>query len=481
MMRGFGRWLLLSAPGAVAGVLAISASGLAPGTTAIASAAPKAGTAKAATVQSGPVSPNPASGTPALVHKSGVTDQIRQIVQCGGTMYAVGQFTEISGFDATTGTTQTFTRDDVFSFSATAPFAVTSWEPTVGGPVNLVDSIALNSTCSHAYIGGHFNKVDGTSAEDIAYIRTYNDTMVTSFPHSANAEVDTLLLTPNNHLLTGGEFTSINGSNNRYYVSLNPTTGKDDGYLALKISGTYVFPKVKTNNTQVYNQQLSPDGLHVLAEGVFTSVQGNPRQQIFMLNLSGTHGNVSTWDSTEFNSNCATKHPFYVKAAAWSPDMSTIYVADTGLEPDGWPQGKFPLTGLCDAVAAFPGARAGGLAHEWINYSGCDSFYSVAADSSAVYAAGHERWADNASGCNDAGSGAIPAQGMGGFTPGPTGGALMTNSGGTAGLYSRGRGLGADDMVITSAGLWIASDDEGDTDTCGNASDVAGICFLPYS
>ena len=31
---------------------------------------------------------------------------------------------------------------------------------------------------------------------------------------------------------------------------------------------------------------------------------------------------------------------------------------------------------------------------------GCDSLYSVAADSGAVYVAGHQRWSQNPNGCN---------------------------------------------------------------------------------
>jgi len=68
---------------------------------------------------------------------------------------------------------------------------------------------------------------------------------------------------------------------------------------------------------------------------------------------------VSTWYSNEFNAFCSDKHPFYVKSAAWSADQSTVYLADTGKAPEGW-NGSFPLTGLCDAVAAFPALRNGG-------------------------------------------------------------------------------------------------------------------------
>ena len=36
-------------------------------------------------------------------------------------------------------------------------------------------------------------------------------------------------------------------------------------------------------------------------------------------------------------------------------------------------------------------------------------------------------------------------------------------------------------MLITSAGLWIASDNFDDSQMCGGADGLAGICFLPYS
>jgi hypothetical protein len=455
-MQGFGRWLLRSAPVAVLSALAVTGSGLIPGVAAAAS---------------GPVSPNPATGTPALAKTGTTIEQIRQLVGCRGTMYAVGSFTSISQGG------QTVTRNNIFSFKQTAPFTITSWAPNVNGTVN---SIQLTSDCTHAFIGGQFSQVDGSSAHNIAYINTTNNTMVQSWAHSANGQVNTILRTSNNHLLVGGKFTAINGSTKKYYVSLDPSTGKGDGYLDLNISGHYVYPGVGVNSTEVYNQQLSPDRGHVLVEGTFTKVQGNARQQIFMLNLGSSHGNVSTWYSNEFNGFCADKHPFYIKSAAWAPDMSTVYVADTGKNPAGW-NGTFPLTGLCDVVAAFSGTRHGGLSHEWINYTGCDSLYSVAADSTTVYVGGHERWANNASGCNNAGPGAIPAPGLGGFTAGASGGTLRKNSAGTAGLYSRDRGLGADEIIRTGAGIWIASDNQGGSNMCGGVSGLAGICFLPYS
>jgi hypothetical protein len=463
-MRRLAHWLLLGGVSAV--TLAVTAAGVSP---ALATPVATARAGAAAVAQTGPVSPTPATGTPALVHtgSSSTFQNVGQIVQCGDTMYAVGNFSEVSQ----NGTT--YTRDNIVSFSATPPFTITSWTPSTNGPV---ESIALTSDCTHAYIGGEFSEVDGSAAAHIAYIRTYNNTMVQGFAHNASSTVDTVLLA-GNHLLVGGVFNKINGSSNPFYVSLNPATGLDDGYLKLNISGHYVYPKAAAVPTGVYNQQLSPAvyGSYVLAEGVFTKVQGFARQQIFMMRLAATRGQVTTWTSSGFSQFCTHKVPFYVHDAAWAPDGSAIYVADTGLAPDNW-NGTFPLTGLCDAAAAFPANRAQ-VSPEWINYTGCDSFYSVAADGSAVYAAGHPRWSENASACNAEGPGAIPDRGLQGMSP-STGDTLL-NSGNTA-LYTMAR-ANATDMLVTAAGLWIASSNRYGSDSCGGVGGLAGICFLPYS
>jgi len=436
--------------------------------------------------QSGPVSPTPVPGTPTLVATE-TTEEIRQIADCNGTMYAVGTFTQISGSNGST--TQTYTRNRVFSFSDTTPFTVTSWDPNVNGTVN---TIALNSSCTTAYIGGQFTTVGGAAAKNIAAIDTTTGALMPGFKDNAGGQVETILAV-NGHLLTGGFFKGINGSTtDPYYASLNPGTGKDDGFVHLGISGHIQFPQVKANSTEVYNQQLSHGGTLVLVEGDFTSVGGLNRRQIFMIDVSGTTAALTGWTSPEFDGsdpnatlnpndkyfNCGASHPFYVHAAAWSPDDSEIYLADTGVKPILW-NGTFPLPGLCDAAAAFPATQTQ-VFSDWIAYDGCDSLYSAVADDSALYVSGHNRWFNNQNACNKAGPGAIPASGLAGLTPGPTGGSLILNSGGTAGLYSRSRGHGSDDMILAAGGLWIASDNFAGGTSCGGQAGFSGLCFLPY-
>jgi hypothetical protein len=424
-------------------------------------AACAAWTAGPALAATGPPSTTPAFNTPQLA-KTGTTEQVRQIAQCGNTMYAVGTFTAITQ----AGTT--FPRNNVFSFSASKPYTMTSWNPNVNGIVN---GIAFSPDCSTAYLGGKFSTVGGVAAKNLAKVSTSTGALITAFGHSASGQVETLQYA-NGHVLTGGYFTSINNSSaNPYMTSLNPTTGKDDGFLHLGISGNYQFPGVSSNPTRVYNQQLSNSGTLDLVEGDFTSVGGQARQQMFMLNLSGATATVTGWTSPELNTNCNFNESFYAQSAAWSPDDATIYVATTGYKPNGTPAGSFPRTGPCDAAIAYPSTQTS-VTHTWINYPGCDSLYSAAADSTTAYFGGHQRWSSNPNGCDFAGPGAINAPGLEGLSPAT--GALTYNP-------TRGRGLGADDMLVTSAGLWIASDNLDGTNQCGTLANRAGICLLPYS
>jgi hypothetical protein len=431
--------------------------------------APAAAQAASMACAAGQVACSPASGTPHLLLGTPKTNQVRQLVQCGSEMYAVGNFGSVVGYDAHAKTMRTYHRPNAFSFRATPPFSMSGWNPAPNGKVN---SIAVGGkNCSTAYLGGSFSQVHGTAVRNIAQVSTSTSTVNTSFRHDASAQVETLLL-HDGRLLTGGYFTSINGSSRNYYVALNPSTGVDDGYLNLSISGNYIFSGVSSNSSRIYNQQLSHVGHRLLAEGDFTSVGGKPRQQVFMLSLGAQHATVTGWTSPEFSQNCVGSEPFYVRAAAWGPTDSTVYVATTGYHPNGGIVGTpSARTGLCDAAAKFSASETS-VSHKWINYTGCDSLYSVVAGASTVYVGGHERWADNGDGCDGAGPGAIPAPGMVGL--GEMSSEVEFNP-------TRARGLGADDMILTKSGLWVASDNLDGADQCGGQAGRSGICFLPAS
>jgi hypothetical protein len=200
--------------------------------------------------------------------------------------------------------------------------------------------------------------------------------------------------------------------------------------------------------------------------------------------VGGSTATVTGWTSPEWDGSnpaypyqCATVEPFYIQTAAWSPDDSTVYIATTGYHPNGFPVGGTPRTGLCDAAAAFPATQQSVL-HEWVNYTGCDSLYAAAADAKAAYFGGHERFSMNSNDCDGLGDGGYNAPGMEGLDP--ANGNLYVLPDNSAGYYARDRGLGSDDMLVTSAGLWIAGDNLDGSQTCGALYDRSGIGFLPY-
>jgi hypothetical protein len=401
-------------------------------------------------------------------------------------MYAVGSFTTISQGG------RTYTRNNVFSFSATAPYTVSGLNVNVSGEVNSI-AFTRDRGCADAYLGGKFTSVHGTAATDIAEVSTLTGAVVPGFGTStAGGQVETLLGV-GGHLLVGVYFTWINGSNaDPYMASVSPVTGKDDGFLHLNLSGHYHYCNISgkcTAGTQtyVYNQQLSPSGHLLLAEGDFTSVGGVPRQQIFMLNLATDPASVTGWTSPQWDGSdgdlpggypyrCYVTESFYIRSAAWSPDDSTVYIATTGYHPYNLPTGSYPRSGLCDATAAFPATQAE-VTDRWISDDGCYSLYSVAADASTVYVAGHPRYQDNPNGCKFAGPGAVADSGMAGLLP--ANGSDRLRSDGTA-LYTMSK-ANADDMLVTSAGLWIASSNRYGSQDCGGKPGHSGICFLPYA
>ena len=408
-----------------------------------------------ASAATGPVQQNPADWTPQMVAPAGA-GYVRQLTPCGGTMYAVGTFSQ---FKSPADGGATFTRNNAMSFSGTTG-KLTAFNPNTNGIVN---TIALDpANCGTAWIGGKFTTVGGQAATNVAAVDAATGALKTAFKHSANGQVNALLFT-HDRLLVGGNFTTINGVARSRLASLNPTTGVPDSYLTLGLSGNYPGA---TNPTRGYNFTLSHNGSQVLVTGDFTAVGGVHREQVFQLDLGTTTASLNGWTSTDFYVHCSDTLPFYIQDATYSTDDARVYIATTGYK-----QPNDPLhTGVCDATAAYPNT-ASTVSRTWVNYTGCDSLLSVVADASTVYVGGHQRWLNNENGCDAAGTGAVSRPGIGGISP-ATGRATSWNP-------TRSRGVGADDLVLAFNGLWIGSDDKNGATQCGREYHP-GICYLPY-
>ena len=390
----------------------------------------------------------------------GSIETVRQIVQCGSTMYAVGLFSRVKNPNSST----LITRNNAFSFRATAPHTInTSWNPNVNGRV---DTVACGVDGSYVLLGGTFTSVNGTAVRNVAKVSTSTGAVLPySFqPTGRVAHIEVVTDAAGvRHALFGGYFTGL-------LDSRNPVTGADDGYGTPSITGTYQYEGVVTPSRRIWNMTVSPNGRAVLMSGVFTSVGGQRHEQLFRLNLTAGNSTVSPWTPTELFSHCIGRQAYYAQDAAWSPDMTRIYTATTGLRLYNQPSGTAERTGPCDAIISYSAAETTINGHQWINYTGCDSLYSVAADATTVFAGGHQRWVSNGNACDKAGPGSFPSPGLSHVSP---------STGARQAGATRGRGLGAADLLRTSAGLWIASDNQANTSSCGGSSQRMGICFLP--
>ncbi len=400
----------------------------------------------------------PSTNTPFLLSNT-PNQTVRRLVPCGGSMYAVGTISAIGQGS------NTYTRNNAFSFSQTTG-QVSNWNPNVNGPVN---DIAFSPDCSIAYLGGKFTSAGGQSATNLAAVDTNTGALIGSFKHSATAAVYTVDYAQG-QVLVGGAFSKINGAARTEFASLDPSTGSVTSYANLAISGAY-----PNSSKRIDNSQVSHSGNRLLVEGVFTSINGQSRQQMAVFDLGSTSLTLDAWNAPALTNACFSSETYYVRAGAWSPNDATIYGAATGYKPASGPGSNTsdPRAGLCDSAFSFSSAPAA-QATQWINYTGCDSYYAVIADDSNVYVGGHERWANNPDGCDAPGPGALSRPGMADLDA-TTGQATSWNP-------TRSLGHGADDMVLTSAGLWVASDNfsDGNAQMCGGQKNHGGICFLPY-
>src|SRR4051794_35920183 len=256
------------------------------------------GTASAA------VSSLPAA-TPQLATKGtdGTIETVRQITQCGSTMYAVGLFTDVRN----AGQSTAIARRNAFAFSAVAPYRVTAWNPMPDGQVDTVACAPDGSIL----IGGKFANAGGTTNRNAARVdaATGKNLKFGFHPAARVAHMEVV----QGHLLAGGFFAP-------YLTSVSPTTGKPDGYRTPTIAGTYIYPGVGINTTRIWNMSVNAAGTAVLLTGVFTSVDGQHHEQVVRLNMEPTGATVSSWSPIDLYTHCATVEPFYAQDAAWSPD-----------------------------------------------------------------------------------------------------------------------------------------------------------------
>ena len=373
------------------------------------------------------VSEDPANFTPMVIDGGGVSHtETMALFQIGTTMFAGGKFALVQN----SAQTQTLSRSNVFSFNASTG-AINSFAPSVDGVV-----WGITGTGTSVYIAGTFKNVNGVPRRGVAKLNTTTGAVDLGFNANLKGNVSEIRLV-NNRLIIGGKF-------GKHLAALNPTTGADTGYINVNISGTVAS---NAGPTDVYRFAVNQAGTKLVAVGNFTSVGGRNQWRAFMLDLGSTSTSLNPWWYSPLQNSCrAQSLPAYLRDVDFSPDGSYFVIVSTGYIPFSGGVGR----DLCDSAARFETSIASPFRPTWINYSGGDTFHSVAATGVAVYVQGHFRALDNPNGTNGPLPGSSPRQCIGAIDP-VSGHALSWDPGKT-------RGIGGKDFLATSDGLWVASD-----------------------
>jgi PKD domain-containing protein/malectin (di-glucose binding ER protein) len=403
--------------------------------------------------QSTVVSAVPQTNTPDVNNGS-----VTAFAQVGSTMYAGGPFTSVSPH-ATPGTV--YTHNYIFAFNpTTGAIDNTNFLPIVNGEV---DTIIPGPAANEVYIGGQFTTVNGVSMR-VALLNTTNGSIVSTWKPSAMNALTNKLVYADNMLFVGGTFTTVGGVTHDGLVALNPTTGKVLPYVNLNFTGHHNYnvqcnPGTQTcanAGTGVLSMDVNPAGTEMVVVGNFTSVSGDPRDQVAMIDLGATSAtDDENWATDAYTAACfSNAFDSYIRDVQFSPDGSYFVIAATG----GSGTNSDGTNSSCDTAARYESNGTGSdVRPTWIDYTGQDSFWTVAISGTAVYLGGHERWTNNSHGYDYAGPGAVPRPGIAALSP-ISGLALPWNPGRNP------RGGGAHALLLTSTGLWVGSD----TDYIGN-------------
>ena len=140
--------------------------------------------------------------------------------------------------------------------------------------------------------------------------------------------------------------------------------------------------------------------------GNFKTADGLLRDQVAQIDLTGSKAVVRTdWATNRYSPYCFNwAFDSYVRGVSYSPDGSYFVVAATG--------GGVADT-LCDGAARFE-TKAVGTAVDptWVDESGGDTNWAVTVTDTAVFVGGHQRWANNPYGSDNASPGAVPRPGL---------------------------------------------------------------------
>jgi PKD repeat protein len=374
------------------------------------------------------------------------------IAEIGNTIVMGGTFTSIGGTP----------RQSVATFYKSTGALVPGFNPTVDGEV---DAVIAGPTPNTVYIGGTFKKVNGVNAKALALLNISDGSLVPSFrpPVFTNGGVNDLVLR-SNELYVAGVFTAAGTDQRLGLASLNATTGALDPFLTVALTGHHNDTgSGAQSSVGGYDMDVTADGKTMVVTGNFKLADGQLRNQVALIDLSGPTAVLSPWSTSGYAplcSNFAFDH--YVRGVSFSQDGSFFVVSATGGPHAGT---------LCDAISRFETTNTPSSSATWVDESGGDTLWGITVTANAVYTGGHIRWMNNPKGGDSARAGAVPRPGMAALDV-KTGRPYAWNPGHVP------LGVSSFAFLATSDGVWMGYDE----DYIGNRQyKRPKIAFFPYA
>ena len=218
---------------------------------------------------------------------------VYSVAQVGNYIVVGGQFTQAQNFNTST----TLTRRNVLAFDATTGRIVPDFAPD---PLGTVYKVLPAADGTSVYVAGSFNSAGGHPGRVIR-VDVGSGAMLSAFTAPTISGDIRDLEVVGNRLFVAGKFTHINGVAQRALGSLNATTGRRDAYVNNVFAGTHnTRAGAITNVLQI---SVNKQNNRLMAVGNFTSVDTIARRQIVQMghHRCCSHGHRLDHQPVHFN------------------------------------------------------------------------------------------------------------------------------------------------------------------------------------
>ena len=337
--------------------------------------------------------PSVANADPSNLTPDIENGRVNALAQVGNWIIVGGTFTTVQN----PGSDVNISRPYVVAFNASTGVVDTGFTPSLDGAV---EALAPAPDGTSVFVGGSFTTVNGTGTNYRRLVRlnVSNGAIVPGLQPRPNRVV-TDLVVRGPWLYASGEFDVTTPLTRVGLARFNVNTGAMDPNLDIPFTDPNNVPErdpAKDGVMQVWKIDVTPDGSRLIAIGNFNTVGGIHREQLAILDVAAGTPGVTSWQTDVFpfrvpgtptSSYCNATFPMYLRDIDIAPDGSYFAIVTTGANRPNR---------LCDSLTRWEiGPQGPGQVPTWFMKTGGDSMHSVSVTGAAIYAGGHQQWANN--------------------------------------------------------------------------------------